>query len=37
MSKATANLERLNRKWLNVLLFIASFLVVWELGMFIYG
>ena len=30
-------IERLNRKWLNVLYFLVTVLVVWELGLFFYG
>ena len=30
-------IERLNRKWLNVLYFIASFVVAWELGLYFFS
>jgi len=29
------DIERLNRKWINVILFIASFLVAWEIGLYL--
>jgi hypothetical protein len=29
------DIERLNRKWVNVLLFIVSFLVAWEIGLYL--
>jgi hypothetical protein len=27
------NIERLNRKWINVILFMASFWIAWEIGL----
>jgi hypothetical protein len=29
------DIERLNRKWINVLLFIVSFFVAWEIGLYL--
>ena len=28
-------IERLNRKWLNVIYFIASFWITWEIGIYL--
>jgi len=29
------DIERLNKKWINVLLFLASFWIAWEIGVYL--